>query len=517
MHRCAVSVYRLLVLFPCLLAAVATARAATVTVSGQVGLEQDGRLLPLRDVAVSDGRRIVRTGADGRYVLETTPGRPVFVVKPSGHAFPAGADGLPRFWAAAPQGGDEARIDFSLRRVAPRAQTEVLLFADTQVGNEREIGYYRRSVVEPLGRPRAALGVTLGDMVNDQPGLYPALNAVTASLGVPWFHVPGNHDMDPGAVEDSEALRQWSAVYGPDTYAVEEGAAAFVFMDDVVLKPGGGYIGGLREDQFQFLEQYLAGLPPQRLLVLGVHIPLFDAAGRQTFRADDRRRLFALLRRHPKVLVLSAHSHEQRHYWHGADDGWDGGAPLHEFNLGAVCGSFWSGLDDAAGVPLATMADGTPRGHGLLQVRADGSYRLQYRPSVRLAQEDPSFTAGMAVHAPRVLRRGAYPAWGVYANVFMGDAETRVEFRVDGGPWQAMRRVERADPRLLLENVADDLADGLRSLDRSPEASASPHLWRGALPTRLAAGVHEVQVRAVDRWGGEVVAATRYRLEEARP
>jgi hypothetical protein len=78
-----------------------------------------------------------------------------------------------------------------------------------------------------------------------------------------------------------------------------------------------------------------------------------------------------------------------------------------------------------------------------------------------------------------------------------------------------MARVERADPRLLLENAADDLAPALRGFDRSPEPVDSTQLWRGALATDLAAGSHRVDVRAVDRWRGEVTAATSYTLQEA--
>src|SRR3546814_5835570 len=107
------------------------------------------------------------------------------------------------------------------------------------------------------------------------------------------------------------------------------------------------------------------------------------------------------------------------------------------------------------------------------------------------------------LHAPKVLRAGAYPAWGVYANVFMGRDDTRVEYRVDGGDWMPMRRVSQPDPRLLVENMRDDLAETLRGYDRSPEAKPSPHLWRGALPTDLAAGEHRVEVRAFDAWQGE--------------
>jgi hypothetical protein len=119
----------------------------------------------------------------------------------------------------------------------------------------------------------------------------------------------------------------------------------------------------------------------------------------------------------------------------------------------------------------------------------------------------------MALHAPKVLREGAYPAWGVYANVFMGRDDTRMEYRVDGGDWKPMAKVSQPDPRLLVENMRDDLAEELRGYDRSPEAKPSAHLWRGALPTDLAAGKHRVEVRAFDAWQGEQRASTTYRLQ----
>ena len=45
----------------------------------------------------------------------------------------------------------------------------------------------------------------------------------------------------------------------------------------------------------------------------------------------------------------------------------------------------------------------------------------------------------------------------------------------------------------------------------------SAHLWRAALPTRLAAGEHRIDVRAFDRWRGEVTASTSYSLLEYQP
>lgn len=91
-----------------------------------------------------------------------------------------------------------------------------------------------------------------------------------------------------------------------------------------------------------------------------------------------------------------------------------------------------------------------------------------------------------------------------------------MRLRIDNGAWQPMKRVERADPRVLAENVRDDAADALRSYDRSPEATPSTHLWRGALPTALAVGEHTVEVRATLPTG-QYSASTVYRLQTAMP
>lgn len=492
--------------------AAAACRSGRVLATGEHAAGASG----LPGVRVSDGRRIATTDAQGRYALPEAPQGPVFAIKPAGYAAPARADGLPDTW----RGPDASDCDFVLWPEPVRREAlEVLVFTDPQTGDPEQVGYYRDSVVAPLvGRHRAALGLTLGDVVDDDVSLYPALNAATAQLGVPWLHVPGNHDLDLDAANDEDSLRSFRAAYGPDTFAWEEPEAVFVGLDDVIHRPGGrpGYIGGLRESQFEFLETYLPTVPRDRLLVLMLHIPLFDApADRETFRAADRQRLYALLAAHPRTLVLSGHRHELQHVFHDAAAGWPGTRPLHEFNVGAASGAFWSGAPDARGIPDATMVDGTPHGHAVLRVAGGGDYALAWRPA--RAGQSAAFTEAMALHAPKVLRQGAYPAWGVYANVFMGLPDTRVEYRIGDGEWRPMQRVVRPDPRLTLENARDDLAERLRGRDRSPEAVPSTHLWRGALPTDLALGAHRVEVRAFDRWQGEQRGSLDYRLEAWPP
>lgn len=515
-------------------AAAASTGQALAEVSGVVYLDANGngrrdpRERALAGVKVSNGRDIAVSNAQGSYRLPGRERATVFVVKPPEYAVPTGADGLPRFWQHLfPQGSPAlkyggipaaavpAQVDFGLLPATRRAgaRLEMLVFGDPQPKTRTDVDYYARDIVAPLvGGHGAHLGLSVGDIVSDDLSLYPAMNQATAKLGVPWLHVAGNHDLDFDAQADEDSLLSFRNVYGPDTYAWEEPQASFIVLDDVVYRPGQkpAYIGGLREEQFDFLRQYLATLPKQRRVVIAAHIPFFDPVpGVETFRRTDRERLFTLLREHPQVLLISAHTHNQRHYRHGADTGWQGAQPLHEYNVGATCGAFWSGVKDAQGIPDTTMSDGTPNGYAWLTIQADGRYALRYQ--VARAAGDPA----IGLHAPKVLRQGAYPAYGVYANVYMGEADTQVEYRIDEGEWKPMRRVLQADPALLAENIADDTAPALRGYDRSPEASVSTHLWRGALPTDLAVGEHRIEVRALDRWQGEQRAATTYRLQQA--
>ena len=403
------------------------------------------------------------------------------------------------------------------RRAPARLTTErpqLLVFGDPQVKSPQDVDYFHRDIVQPLiDHEPAGLGVSLGDLVDDAPELYPSLLRVFAELGIDWLHAPGNHDVDRDAQDDASSLRRFHRAVGPDTQARETALANFVVLDDVIAQPGGApaYVGGLREDQFAFLERWLPSLSRDKLLIVAMHIPLFARASADSFRAADRTRLYALLAPFPHVLVLSAHTHVQQHVVHDANDGWAGAVPLHEFNVGATCGAFWSGVKDAQGIPAATMADGTPNGYAVVTVQPDGGYALAWHNARDAADSQ------IGLHAPKVLRQGAYPAWGAYANVYMGMDDSRVEYRIDDGPWRSMKHVLQPDPELLAENMRDDEAEHLRGFDRSPEAKPSAHLWRGALPTDLALGEHRIEVRAFDPWRGERRASTSYRLEQAAP
>jgi hypothetical protein len=478
------------------------------------------------NIAVSNGESIVKTDAKGHWVLSPAQSSIIFVIKPDAWHVPTASNGLPDFWIDVHSEKAGRGIAFALQKSKPSVKNknspatslEMLIFGDPQPKSVQDVGYYEKDIVEPLiGKTNASLGISLGDIVHGNLLLYPALNKVTRRLNTPWLHVSGNHDRDYAAATDEQSLTTFTQNFGPDTFAWEESGVSVIALDDVIHEPNSGtparYVGGLRESQFEFLKQYLSVLPKTRRIILAMHIPLFDADSkpdRDTFRDADRQRLFALLAGYENVLLLTAHSHMQRHIFHDEKTGWKGSKPLHEFNVGAACGAFWSGVKDTAGIPDATMQDGTPNGYARL------SWASVDNPILRWQVARASSEKQMQLFAPKVLRHKAYPGFAVYANVFMGMMDTPVEYRIDAAAWKAMTRTDGLDPAVLEKNMLDARADKLRSYDLMPEALPSAHLWRANLPTDLSPGEHRIEVRAKlnQQWFSDVLM---YQLQQAEP
>ena len=76
------------------------------------------------------------------------------------------------------------------RRIALRKKSpgespalDALLLADSQTASVTDVDYYWRDIVQPLvGRHGASLGLTLGDIVNDDLSLYPQILRTTMRL-----------------------------------------------------------------------------------------------------------------------------------------------------------------------------------------------------------------------------------------------------------------------------------------------------------------------------------------------
>jgi hypothetical protein len=467
----------------------------------------------IAQVAVSNGSAIVLTDAAGGYEIPAENDSTVFVLKPRNWQVPLNAQHLPQFYRHFPVGAlVPGSVDFPLRRVEEAGSFRLLVFTDTQPNSAKDVEYFDRTLGNRLaGNRDVAFGVTLGDFANDRFDLYPSLNTAVARIGVPWYAVNGNHDLNLDAPDDRHSSASFEAVYGPSTYAFNYGGALFVALNDVRYLGGLRYIGGLREDQFVFLENLLRLAPREQLVVLMMHIPWFypNPSNAETFRLADRARLFALLQDRPNNFWLSGHTHYQRHVFYGPADGWKGAQPLHEYNVAAVSGGFWGGPPDENGIPAATMWDGTPPGYAVMAV--DGTnVRVDYRAARFPADHQ------IGLHAPLSLKaRTSFVSF--YANVFNGHDGWKVEWRVDDRAWAPIHRVLEWDPEYAKHFLDQDYLTEPLAPPRLPDPTICYHLWRGYLPADLPSGSHSLQVRAIDPAGQAFTAQCEVHVVEPAP
>ncbi len=482
-------------------------------------------------VLVSNGRDVVRTDEEGRWRLPVCDGDSIFVIKPAHWATPSGPGGVPVFSylhqpqgsprdidyahaGVAPTGALPDTIDFPLRRQEESPTFEALLAADTQPRNADELAYLRDDIIAAAVGCGAAFAINHGDVVFDDLGLYPRYLRILGASGIPWHHCPGNHDINPEARNDSTSRETWKRVFGPRHYAFEHGEATFIILDNVhYLGAGSGrYCGLIGERQLAFVRNVLAHTPPERLVVLSMHIPLVNCQD-PADPADntlDRQALLQLVSSRPNCVSFSGHMHATEHHYLGAEHGFSGPRPHHHHVLTAASGSWWGGPKNSSGLPAADSQDGSPNGFHMLSV--DGRHcttrfvPAASKPPAQLRAIIDGPTRGGAIPA------GQVPACELVANVFDGGPMTRVSFEIaaaGSGPI-AMRRAAVPDPYIVNLFAAQGAA-------RRPWARAVPssHVWKAPLPAGLPPGAHAVTVTASDEHGRR--HSTRLVLEVASP
>lgn len=458
----------------------------------------------LAGVRVSNQLDIAITDAQGRWTLpvrgeDTT----FFVLKPRGWRSPVNSLQIPQFFythkpagspkqrfpGVAPTGPLPASIDFPLIEKPEPDKFQALYFGDTQPRNVQEVDFMRHDILEELVGTEALFGTTLGDIVFDDLSVLEPHNQAIALLGIPWHNVLGNHDMNYDSPDDRHSDETFERHFGPNYFAFDYGQVHFLALDNVHWAGASGgkegaYHGELGSEQLEFVKRDLEAVPPDKLVVALMHIPLAELRDREAF--------FRLLEPRPHAISVAAHMHTQTHYFYGEQDGWRGAKPHHHLVNVTVCGSWWGGLPDERGIPHATMADGAPNGYSIFTF--DGNrYSIEFKAAGRPASYQ------MEIGAPE--ETGADDGAEVTVNVFAGSERSVVEMRVGAGDWKPLERVARADPSFLrlkqLEAAIKPPVPGVAL----PKPQICPHLWSGKLPRKLPEGDQWIEVRTRDAFG----------------
>jgi len=487
------------------LLALAFCRAAD-TVQGTVyddangnGIRDAGEI-GISGVKVSNGKDVVLTDLQGKYRLPLAENSIVFISKPAGWQVPLDGNRHPKFYAAyypkgspkltfpgfAPTGELPDPLDFGLTKARKPRKFDVLLFGDTQPYSIQQIDTFRHEIVAETMGTKALFGVTLGDVVGDRLNLHPEIARAHALIGVPWHYVPGNHDRNYDAGTAEHEYDFFKTQYGPTYYSFDEGKAHFVILEDIKGEGKGAYKQGIGATQLEWLKNDLAKTPKDRLVVLMMHIPLFEPV-------EERKEILEAIAPFKNTVSFGAHWHTQSHGFLGKEEGWPKDQPHHSIVAGTTCGCWWGGELDSVGLPMALMSDGTPQGYLVMTV--DGTdFKVRYKVSRRPADYQ------MNIVVPDGLKPDETDGKEVVANVFLASPKTKVEISIDGGAWVEMVRDVRNDPHV--ERIVNLQKD--KKLPATggtiPGPDKSDHIWVGKLP-RLGSGVHVIRIRAKDVWG----------------
>jgi len=483
----------------------------------------DGNERGIKDVAVSNGSAVILTDKKGRYRIELNKGETLFISKPAGYSLPLNENNLPRFYfnhapegtpddirlrhpGLAPSAQIKGDLNFPLyRREEPR-NYDVILLSDPQTGTNEELDYFRDKIVTELLDGEAAFGITTGDIMNDDLSLFPRYAAIVARVGVPWFNVPGNHDINYLAPDDSHALDTYRKHFGPSYYSFNWGKAHFIIMDDIHYKGtdpdkrlgAGGYIVSLDEKQLTWLKADLSFVPKDRLVVLAMHAPI-KAAGMNMPEFDlvDRHELLGLLSGFDNIISIAGHLHATQHLYFDSDDGYTGKNPLHHHTITTASGSWWSGVKDISGIPHSFQADGTPNGYHIMSVKGN-KCTLRYKAAglpddcqMRIMlekQPEKELISNVALSEINNMK--------IVVNLFDGGEKSTVSAKINENEYYHLDHVLRNDTFTYnsYQNVESFISG--RKID-------STHIWSGSLNAKIKPGIHTITVKATDEYGRE--------------
>ncbi len=434
-------------------------------------------------VRISDGLNVARTDAEGRYEIVTDSSRSlVSCSTPAGYRIGQNPTGTARFYEEVRPGSNgEAEHVFHLERMAASDDEHaMLLLPDVQTQSMWEMErFHEQSVpdvqetVRRLGDTHA-FGVACGDIMFDDLSLYPEYERAVERMGIPFFQVVGNHDLDFEGESDEETTATFTRHFGPRYYSFDRGAVRYVVLDDVFYH-GTGYIGYLQDEQLRWLRADLEDLEPGAPVIVALHIPVQgtrytrEQMERPTLGGSmtNRDALYRILEPY-RAHVLSGHTHENDHNRQGG---------VHEHVSGTVCGAWWSG-------PIC--GDGTPNGYSVYEVRGE-EIRWRYKSTGKdVHHQMRAYLPGVDPRAPQEL----------IANVWDADDGWTVDWYEDGQRRGRMARRLGYDPASRAIHAGEDMPPRRAWVDPYPRflyyAPASP-------------GAREIRVEATDRFGRKYV------------
>lgn len=507
------------------------------------GYVKDNSGNPIEGVAVSDGFQIVTTDKDGYYKMKpSTDTWYVYISIPAEYEVPINEYGQPCFYLKYAK--ETLQYDFTLTPLAGGKETKFALvtFGDPQVQNDSQLKRFKNESVinisshaTELAKSMPCYGITLGDIVwnmddknTDKYRDDLRDGFAKTKVGMPVFQVMGNHDNtyynassplfadETSSSFELKAQRQHEDIFGPANYSFSRGDVHIIGMRDIVYSTNTtaqSYQRGFLKSQLDWLKQDLALVPKDKMVVLCVHIPLYNRT--ENYIQD----VLALLNTYKEAHVMSGHTHFIQNYEHK----YIAGSPhtkVFEHNVGALCGAWWS---------CNMCTDGAPNGYGVFVAENNtftNWYYIGINNGMNTREHQMRLYRGNAVSGGPKGSSGTkgYYSFGqtndvLIANVYFADDEWTVQVYEDGVYSGDMVRVPYAKRPALSSMLGDGTFESpyyaatLTSVDmyyigyymgvlgkKDSSSGANPsvhHLYKYTLKNKNA----KIKVVATDRFG----------------
>ena len=397
-------------------------------------------------VTVSDGFTCVTTDAKGRYKMTTSSDAVhVFYSIPSAYKVNV-KDGHPDFYQRLEAG--VKKYDFTLTpNPTEEKQFRLLMVADPQAQCEFHVKRFERETVPDIrayvdAQTLPCYGVTLGDVVYTE-GKHKTnkfMEPMRRAMGYDnshllFFQTIGNHDfneppvtLDKGTSTYNLAYqRAFEKVFGPVNYSWNRGDVHIVSMKDYIADDNPKKFRYHKEygnpcftdEQLEWLRQDLAAVPKNKMVILCLHIGLYNRMKKNVDAVRD------LIAQFDEAHIMIGHTHFMNHKVN--KDG------VFEHVHAAASGAFWWSC---------LNGDGVPNGYAIYDVDGahiknwwykgtghDISYQIRmYRGDAEFGGEFEKF-------------KYPYTHDTVLANVFMADPAWKVYLYEDGELTGEMERI----------------------------------------------------------------------------
>lgn len=341
---------------------------------------------PIANVPVTDGFTIVTTDEEGYYTMTVSSSCwHIYISLPAEYEVPINEYGQPGFFKKYDEDIDQ--YDFTLTPLAGGKEKEFALIAigDPQVSNKTALARFNNEAIPALNSYFTTLkskipsyAITLGDLLsngvnNDDEAYRDDMRDGFSieKMGIPVFHVMGNHDHTRNTTAKPISLdrqsptvnlkirRNHEDMFGPVNYSFNRGDFHIVAMKNIVyddLTNGGSFAAGFTQEDYAWLRQDLSLVPKTKAVVLCVHIQIF--AQEQNFLKEVKE----LLNTYNDAHIMSGHSHVNCNYEHEIEG--LSTTKVYEHNAGALCGAWWCSN---------MCGDGTPNGFQVFVCGNDGA------------------------------------------------------------------------------------------------------------------------------------------------